>query len=161
MTLQVIKGDLFDPAHRFDAIAQGVNCRGIMGAGIAVKFRELYPEMYESYQQECEKYGPILPGLLHSYFEILAESDMQIYNLFTQYQPGPNATYELLDRSTYLLLKQAESDYSLLQAVTGKARIGMPWIGCGIGGLQQHNVLYILGKYLTDSEVDFFIVEQE
>jgi hypothetical protein len=42
----------------------------------------------------------------------------------------------------------------------GKYRVGLPWIGCGVGGLKRHNVEHLFRRLLTDSEVEFVLVEQ-
>jgi O-acetyl-ADP-ribose deacetylase (regulator of RNase III) len=166
MTFEIIQGDLFDPAYQFDAFAQGVNCQGLMGAGIAVPFRERWPEMYEEYKELCAKYRHILPGLLHTHNPDPVEEKVvdggitlvhlefppTVYNLFSQVQPGPNGSYELLQRAAFLMLRDAEEQ--------GFDRVGLPWIGCGIAGLAKHNVEHIFRELLTDSEVEFILVEQ-
>lgn len=175
MTFSIIKGDLFDPAHNFNALAQGVNCKGLMGAGIAVPFREKFPAMYREYLDWCVKYEAVLPGLLHAFYPIAGgvhPSDPAVYNLFSQIQPGANGSYELLERATFLMRVEAEdarlvfSNYEVDDAVEdrdlidGIFRVGLPWIGCGIAGLAKHNVEHIFRKYLSDSEVEFTLVEQ-
>jgi len=174
MTFQIIKGDLFDPAHNFNALAQGVNTKGIMGAGIAVPFREKFPLMYREYIQWCAKYEAVLPGLLHAFYDVdggVHPSRPAVYNLFSQVQPGKDGSYALLERATFLMLKEAEDSLSVFTAfdstrpedpdlIDGKFRVGLPWIGCGIAGLQRHNVEHIFRRYLTDSEVEFTLVEQ-
>lgn len=156
MTFSIIKGDLFDPAHNFDALAQGVNTYGVMGAGIAVPFREKWPKMYESYKALCTKYGPTLGGLIHIWAE---EWDletfspvMSIYNLFSQITPGKDGNYELLRKATILMRQDAE--LSMID------RVGLPWIGCGLAGLERHNVEHIFREVLEDSDVEFVLVEQ-
>jgi len=52
--IQSVTGDLFVNRFGAQALAQGVNCRGSMGAGIAVGFRERYPEMYAEYRRRCK-----------------------------------------------------------------------------------------------------------
>jgi O-acetyl-ADP-ribose deacetylase (regulator of RNase III) len=166
VSFEIIKGDLFDPDHGFDALAQGVNCQGLMGAGIAVPFRDSYPEMYVEYKTLCYKYRHILPGLFQHYVHVPAfvgKSDWglniyeaklpSVYNLFSQIQPGPDGSYELLQRATFLMLKHAEEDAEY-------SRVGMPWIGCGIAGLERHNVEHIFRELLTDSDIEFVLVEQ-
>lgn len=172
MTFEIIKGDLFDPTHNFDALAQGVNTFGIMGAGIAVKFREDYPEMYEDYKNMCEKYGESLTGLLHIWSTIgsteflvrtaehgdgpiplfLTTPDKTIYNMFSQRSPGKDGNYNYLLKSAILVRQDAEAQ--------GFASVGLPWIGCGIAGLAKHNVEHILRTVFADSRVDFVLVEQ-
>lgn len=168
MTLNIIQGDLFDPELGFDAIAHGVNCKGIMGAGIAKAFRERYPEMYDVYQQRCAKFGSSLAGLYFHYepdhtASIEADEDgveflmvnfpATVYNLFTQVYPGANASLSLVEKAAIAMRCDVES-YGL------KETIGLPWIGCGIGGLKRHNVHHVLKYVLEDSHKDFVIVEQ-
>lgn len=174
MTFSIVKGDLFDRQHNFNALAQGVNTRGIMGSGIAVAFSARFPEMYEGYKDECAKYSSLLPGLLHTWYDNSggAEPDAPgVYNLFTQVHPGDgNASMELLERATYLMLVEAEDalevfgSYDRLEGANnltdGKYRVGLPWIGCGVGGLKRHNVEHLFRRLLTDSEVEFVLVEQ-
>lgn len=169
MSFSIISGDLFDPGHGFEALAQGVNTEGVMGAGIAVAFRQKYPDMYESYKELCIRYGSTLNGLIHIFnpelkSEINLDPELEapmitvdfgtaIYNLFTQQSPGRgNARYEYLKTSLILMRQDAE-----LNMYT---RVGMPWIGCGIGGLEKHNVQHLMEKILGDSEVEFVLVEQ-
>lgn len=177
MTFSIIQGDLFDPAHNFNAFAQGVNTKGIMGSGIAVEFRQRFPAMYEDYVNECSKYEAILPGLLHTFYSdeggALPE-DPAVYNLFSQVFPGEgNASYELLERATYLMKIEAEDalqvfgDYdeanggAYEQNLTdGKYRVGLPWIGCGVGGLKKYNVEHMFRRFLSDSDVEFVLVER-
>src|SRR3954469_2974343 len=49
-----VSGDLFDNAHDAQAFAQGCNCQGSMGAGIAKTFRARYPEMHDEYRRRCK-----------------------------------------------------------------------------------------------------------
>ena len=44
-------GNLFDSGYH--AIGHGVNCRGIMGAGIAVEFKDRFPKNYQEYVTKC------------------------------------------------------------------------------------------------------------
>jgi len=54
MAIEYVKGDLFRNRYKAAAIAQGCNCKGSMGAGIAVGFKERYPEMFEEYRRRCK-----------------------------------------------------------------------------------------------------------
>lgn len=167
MTFEIIKGDLFDPDHNFDALAQGVNTYGLMGAGIAVPFREKWPQMYQEYKALCQKYGETLGGLLHIHHpepttEHSAGDDgttfvqfyfgTTIYNLFSQIAPGKDGSYTLLKKASILMCQDAENQ--------GHERVGLPWIGCGIAGLERHNVQHIFETVFGDSEVQFILVEQ-
>jgi O-acetyl-ADP-ribose deacetylase (regulator of RNase III) len=55
-------GNLFE-AHA-DALVNTVNCVGIMGKGIALQFKQAYPEMFASYERAARA-GEIQPGRMH------------------------------------------------------------------------------------------------
>lgn len=51
--IKYIKGDLFSsPAQ---VLVNTVNLDGVMGKGIALQFKKLYPDMFVKYQNYCEK----------------------------------------------------------------------------------------------------------
>lgn len=169
MTFEIIKGDLFDPEHNFDALAQGVNTYGLMGAGIAVPFREKWPQMYEEYKALCTKHGAHLGGLVHIHnpepvHELGTSLDFgnepvmfidfgtTIYNMFSQIAPGKDGRYPLLRQSAIMVRQDAENERF--------EKVGLPWIGCGIAGLERHNVQHIFETVFGDSEVQFILVEQ-
>lgn len=54
------QGDLF-AAKGVRAFAQGCNCAGAMGKGIAVGFKLRYPKMFAEYRQKCRE-GTFLLG---------------------------------------------------------------------------------------------------
>lgn len=150
MSFEIVKGDLFHPAFNFDGICQGVNTLGVMGAGIAVVFRETWPSMYDEYRRNCKRFGAALGGSLHTWQD--PESGLIIFNLFSQIDPGDDGRYALLRRAAVQLVLEAEA--------RNHSRVGLPWIGCGIAGLAKHNVEDILHEVFNDSQVEFVLVEQ-
>jgi len=68
------------------ALGHGVNTLGVMGAGIAVQFRQRWPAMYPAYRQACPS-GQLQPGGLFVYYA----SDRLIANLATQRGVGRGA----------------------------------------------------------------------
>lgn len=152
MSFEIVQGDLFDPDFEFDALAQGVNTQGLMGAGIAVAFKDRWPAMYEDYKDRCLQFGPSLGGLVHIYPHIF-EAEPTIYNMFSQIMPGRNGDYRLLQQAAITVLMDAE--------VLDYERVGMPWIGCGIAGLEKHNVEHIFNQVFDDSDVEFILVQQD
>jgi len=49
--IQYQKGDIFD--SKAQVIVNTVNCKGVMGKGLALCFKERYPDMFRVYQEEC------------------------------------------------------------------------------------------------------------
>jgi O-acetyl-ADP-ribose deacetylase (regulator of RNase III) len=138
------EGDLFGSS--IPALAHGVNCRGVMGAGIAVQFRARWPQMYESYRRRCLR-GHMLPG------DVLAwktDSGTVIFNLATQDRPGANAQPWMITAAVGRMIQEAFYLYETTE-------IAMPRIGCGIGGLTQADLLRCLRPY-RDAPVNLTVV---
>lgn len=47
-----------------EALVNTVNCVGVMGKGIALQFKQAYPEMFTEYQKACRK-DDVQPGKMH------------------------------------------------------------------------------------------------
>jgi O-acetyl-ADP-ribose deacetylase (regulator of RNase III) len=131
MTVSVRKGDLFDEKFGFSAIGHGVNVDGAMGAGIAKEFRRRFPTMFNEYKHLC-KYGILVPGGCFFY----ANPDIAVLNLASQDHPGPNAKLKWLAQSLFTGLMALEQ--------SSRPTLGLPWIGAGIGGLEQDDVLEVI-----------------
>ena len=129
MTIEYREGDLFKQTD-LDALAHGCNMQGVMGAGIAKTFRQKYPDMYEQYRLRCKLNLPDRNSEMVFPWKTL--SGLYIFNLFTQVEPGPNASIHLVDNAFREMFRQA--------SCLGITSIGMPMIGCGIGGLRWDDV---------------------
>jgi O-acetyl-ADP-ribose deacetylase (regulator of RNase III) len=122
-----VVGDLFD----HDVIGHGVNCQGLMGAGVAVGFRQRFPRMFHQYVQLCSQ-ERLRPGDIQPWFE----NGTLGFNIASQDQPGPTAKILWLQRG----LQKAANQAQYLNAPT----LAIPRIGCGIGGLQWANVKTVI-----------------
>lgn len=151
MSLSYKHGDLF--AGGEEAIAHGVNCRGVMGSGIAVGFRQRYPDMYESYRIICDKNQLQLGGVIP-----WGQGDAKpglcplVYNLATQVDPGPNASYHGIMVAVDKMLGELDR--------CGIHQVGIPQIGCGIGGLewpQVEGILLALTEKYPDVDVVVYV----
>ena len=49
--IEFISNSVFD--SKCDMLVNTINCKGVMGAGIALEFSLRYPEMYELYKKDC------------------------------------------------------------------------------------------------------------
>lgn len=132
MTVVEKIGNLFTANQ--PAVAQGVNCFGVMGAGIAVQFKRDDPEMFKSYVEACRT-GELAPGGAHFW----QKSDgTWTFNLASQNRPGKDARIEWFESA----LREA-SEFATLNNITG---IAMPRIGAGIGGLQWDDCLEMIKR---------------
>lgn len=124
MSVEIVKGDLFAGDH--PAIGHGVNTMGVMGAGIAVGFKDRWPDMYVRYRTMCGL-ELLKPGDTFIWDQ---DEDLQLVcNLASQDLPGSHARGKWLSQSLFQTLSELES--------YGVKTFALPWIGCGIGGLTQ------------------------
>lgn len=155
--MDVIQGDLFSHDGMF--IGHGCNTRGVMGAGIAKAFSANWPEMYQVYKLRCEK-GELPPGDIFPYHD--PSSKVTVYNLMTQDDPGPNARLEWVERAVGRALHDISERYHGLladeQFFFDKA-LALPWVGCGIGGLNRNDVADVLERLEALYDVRIVIYE--
>ena len=67
--IELKKGNLFDCPT--EAIVNTINCVGVMGKGIALEFKNRYPENYKVYKKACDKGTGPRPGPCGSLKQIL------------------------------------------------------------------------------------------
>ena len=144
-TISEVTGDLFDPQWKFDAIGHGVNCKGMMGAGIAVAFRQKNPLMYEHYHAACQQ-NMLLPGQVIPW---LAE-DHWVYNIASQFNGGPCAKLTYLRAGLQYVRFHMEH--------VGTQSLGLPRIGAGIGGLTYEDVYDTVVEVFSGSSLDVTVV---
>lgn len=133
-------GNLFDTGAT--CIGHGVNCHGIMGAGIAKEFKRRFPDNYRAYSRRCRD-KTLRPGKTF----VWAEDGTTIMNMASQNRPGADATYEWL----FLAAQDAAAKATAL----GEKVIAIPQIGCGIGGLKWHKVEVVLLAVEILSGIEF------
>lgn len=129
--------DLFDEGE-FSVIMHGANCMKTMGAGIAKDIKKRYPEAYYA-DIFCE-----LPEGLWRLGKYSCTTGSDIFNLYTQERPGPCASLEAIALSLRLVADEA---------IFPDAEIGLPLIGCGLGGLEWLDVKPIIQRELKDFNV--------
>jgi O-acetyl-ADP-ribose deacetylase (regulator of RNase III) len=139
------EGDLFLQGD-LDALGHGVNCQGVMGAGIARPFRFLDENMYKAYKEICYKEELLLGDI----FPWRLEDGRMIYNIASQDLPGANARYVSLYIGVLRAIRHAEKN--------GVQSIGLPRIGCGIGGLEWEHVKMLLNTLSDSTEVKIVVV---
>lgn len=124
--MNIIDGNILEGAS--DIILHQVNCKGVMGSGIARQIRDRYPIVYDEYKKVCDMYRPDTSKLLGSIQSCRIGSGKYIVNLFAQDRYGRDweryTDYEALESC----LKRVNKMY------TGKT-VGIPYMmSCGRGG---------------------------
>lgn len=147
-----IIGDIFYAvdSNDIDIIAHQANCMSIMGSGIAKTIRERYPM---AYRVDANDERPP-EQRLGSYSFCKTEEGVIIFNLYGQYYPGPDTRYDALQGAVSQMA-------SLLKKVNPAFRIGLPLIGCGVGGGDWGVVSNILLEELDGLEWTVYVLNEE
>lgn len=128
-TMNIVEGNLFDYEYTH-VLAHGVNCIGVMGAGIAAQFATRYPAMRDYYSAVCTM-GSLTGGDVLPWSEAEPDYDdyrvIHILNCASQFSPGANARMDFLAHSLHLASAYCKA--------RGDLPLAIPEIGCGIGGL--------------------------
>lgn len=150
--MKIIEGDLLDPSHGFQAIGHGVNLRGVMGAGIAKSIADKWPAILPPYRNAIKNGGLRLGGF-HRFRprEYWTTGDPYVFNLATQVDPGPNADLTAVWESVSRALLECHR--------LSIPELGLPQIGCGIGGLKWYEVHYVLHSLDAASPVKITVVK--
>lgn len=128
-----VKGDLF--SCPLQVLTNTVNCVGVMGKGVALTFKNKYPEMFADYKAKCDQ-KEVRPGIPY-----LWENDqVQILNFPTKRHWKEDSRIDDIEAG----LKYLSENYETM----GIQSIGMPALGCGNGGLDWSDVAPLIDKYL-------------
>jgi O-acetyl-ADP-ribose deacetylase (regulator of RNase III) len=151
MPIHLVSGDLFVNAYQAEAFAQGCNCQGSMGAGIAVGFKERYPAMYEEYRRRC-KAEPRQFNLGDVFFW-REEGKPAVFNLGTQegYWRA-RASYEAIRTSLEEMQRVADAEKI--------GSIAIPRIGTGYGGLSWKKVRVIVEEVFAAWPGSLYVYEE-
>lgn len=144
-----MKGDLLELADegKFDVIAHGCNCLGIMGAGIAAQIANKYPVVAK---KDKEHSNSIFrkEDMLGTNLTVFYQKPV-IVNCYTQLLPGKQFDYAAFEVCMKKLKVAFRPEYN----------IGIPQIGCGIAGGNWQIVLRILEEIFTDRDITVVIYE--
>ncbi len=141
-----VKGDLC--ATRENIIAHQVNCKGVMGAGVAkqIKKKLLSDADFKTYVGLCKNDAETLLGRNHW---CVHSTKRYIVNMFGEDNPtgtGLDTNYEALERCLKLLATRATER---------KLSIALPgYLGCGLAGGDWNIVYEMIEKVSAQENVD-------
>ena len=147
--IKEIKGDLLSSNCKIRC--HQVNCRGVMGAGIAKQIKVKYPTVYPPYRQMCQDLGSNALGKIQV---ILCSDGTMIANLFAQngYGTGKIQTDMTAMEQCIKAIRQYQMD-------TG-ASVGFPkFMGAGLARGNWNDIYAVIQKYFGGDNADCLIVE--
>lgn len=128
MTIELRRGNLLEA----DAVAlvNTVNCVGVMGKGIALQFKQAFPENFREYYKAC-KVGEIQPGRVFVFHTELL-NPKYIINFPTKRDWRGRARVADIEAGLHSLTTEVQR--------LGLRSIAVPPLGCGNGGLRWTQV---------------------
>jgi O-acetyl-ADP-ribose deacetylase (regulator of RNase III) len=159
MITKTIKGNLLDAFDHcdVDVIAHQCNCFCNMGSGIAPQIAKRYPGAQAvdsaTIKGDSDKLGTftraVIPRTVYGY----GIKEGIVYNLYGQYGYGGNGV-----NTKYECLKQAmQKMQQQLKDESNEGIIGLPLIGCGLGGGDWEVVSEIINEAFTN-EVHIYVL---
>lgn len=142
-------GNLLD--SEADALVNTVNTVGIMGKGIALQFKNMFPNNFKLYSIACKNKQVKVGHLLITEEETLLTGNKIIINFPTKTNWRLPAEYQYIEAGLVELVK-------LIKERNIKS-IAIPPLGSGNGGLDWNKVKLILEKYLSGLDCDIQIYE--
>lgn len=122
-----------------------VNTVGVMGSGLAEQFRNRYPKNYKAYREHCFSVKTFNE---YKYFA-MEEKGKIIFNFASKEHYSNFSNLGYIRRSLVMLLLYLEKHKI--------PSIAIPPVGCGLGGLEEKNVLHLILYYLRQVTYDLKI----
>ncbi len=139
---EYIEGNIFDsPAQ---VIVNTVNTVGVMGKGLALEFKNRYPEMFADYRAACEKRQFTMGKLM-----LWRAPDHWILMFPTKENWRNPSKLEYIERGL--------SNFVNSYAEKNISSIAFPKLGCGNGELDWNDVRPLMEKYLKPLPIDVYI----
>jgi len=114
-----------------EALVNTVNCVGYMGKGIALQFKQAFPDNFATYQKACRA-GEVRPGVMLVVPTGSMAGPKYIINFPTKRHWRGKSRIEDIESGLEALAREVHE--------RGIASIAVPPLGCGLGGLGWNEV---------------------
>ena len=137
--IKFLTGDIL--FSKCQTLVNPVNCVGVMGKGLALRFRKAYPDMYLRYKNICQR-GLLKPGMLWLY---QSKSGTKVLCFPTKNDwRKPSRPEWIVDG-----LNKFVATYKA-KGITSAA---FPLLGAGNGGLDKSTAMAILEEHLRGCDI--------
>ena len=132
-------GDMFN--EDAEALVNSVNCVGVMGRGIALQFKNMYPANFEAYAAACKR-EEVRPGRMFVFETGQLTNPRYIINFPTKRHWRGKSRIEDIESGMRALVKEIKE--------RNIRSIAIPPLGSDLGGLQWHDVRPLMKAELTE-----------
>ncbi len=145
--IQYKTGNLLD--SKAEALVNTVNTVGVMGKGIALQFKNMFPNNFKLYANACKNKEVKVGKLFVTEEEALLAGKKIIINFPTKTNWRLPSEYQYIESGLAELVK-------VIKEKSIKS-IAIPPLGSGNGGLDWNKVKQILEKHLSNLDCEIFI----
>lgn len=152
--MKIQNGNIFAGVTGNAIIAHGCNSRGVMGKGIALTIRQMFPRAYADYMNQYRRNGLRVGEVIFS--EV--GNGLIIANMITQenyWRPGDDNDHVYVD---YAGLRECFHILGTKSIMTDKP-IHYPLVGAGLGGGSWDIISSIIDQELKDTNHTLWLLK--
>lgn len=145
-------GDLIEAAKacEVDVIFHQANCQSLMKSGIAGAIVAQYPEV-----AEVDRQSIMTPmDKLGKFTAVETFDGFAVYNLYGQYNPGADTRYSALRSALVCAVRDVRQKYG------SDVEVGIPLLGCGIGGGDWKVVSKIIKEVFQNTNFVVYVLDE-
>jgi len=154
--MKTIVGDILANVTKDAIIVHGCNAQGVMGGGIALQIKNLYPRAFAAYRkhlERCLEDGCYDEKVLGGGVLVDVRNNLHIANMITQNKFGTDkrqANYEAIAHAFELVAKSSD-EHGL--------PIHYPMIGAGLAGGNWTIISTIINETLGDRDHTLWVLK--
>lgn len=133
-----------------EALINTVNTVGVMGKGIALQFKQAYPEVFREYKKACDK-GEVQVGKMHVVPTNALVGPKYIINFPTK--------RHWKEKSKMIYITEGLKNLKEVIEELDIHSIALPPLGCGNGGLDWEEVKHHIEETFKESTYDVHVYE--
>jgi O-acetyl-ADP-ribose deacetylase (regulator of RNase III) len=147
MITEIMGNILTQPA---DILVNPVNCVGVMGGGLALEFKNMFPGYFKLYKITCQKRAINLGTTIdHGCFlHPIINSSVCIISFPTKYHYSEPSTLASIYSGMGSLATTIQHSTSYRPTNQPPITLAIPRLGCGLGGLKWKDVKPIIVEAL-------------
>lgn len=149
--IRMVKGDILESDA--PVIVIPVNCKGVMGKGLALQAKKRYPRVYESYKSYCQGACPDAPEGMQP------GSVLAIQHVPNRFLACLSTKDDWRNPSKMEWIESGLQDLVKCMNVFKFTKVAIPKIGCGLGGLDWCDVKEKVLQTFGDTAIDVDVYE--
>jgi O-acetyl-ADP-ribose deacetylase (regulator of RNase III) len=148
--IEITTGNLLDADA--EALVNTVNAVGVMGKGIALQFKQAFPDNFKAYEAACRR-DEVQPGKMFVFHRNTLGNPKVIINFPTKRHWKGKARIEDIEAGLRDLVRVIEEE--------NIRSVAVPPLGCGFGGLKWPDVKFRIERALGPLEARVLLFAPE